>query len=306
LIEFAADQCDELIVSMSYTKDDPIDPALRKEWLVELLKVNQAVKVETIADDFDNEYLDWNERTEIWAKVLRERYPSVQFIFSSEPYGELLAMHLGATAITFDAERSKVPISASKIRTNPILYWDYIPKLVQRYFVVKICLYGAESTGKSTMAKLLAEKYNTEFVPEVAREIISSNDFTIEDIIAIGHAQTNRVKEKLKTANRFLFCDTDLITTQIYSKHYLGEVPPVLVDLVKEIQYDLYFLFDIDVPWINDGLRDLGNQRIEMMKVFEAELSNRNIIPILVKGTWKEREVIINHQLKHFDSRIED
>ena len=38
LIEFAAAQCDELIVSMSYTNQDPIHPDLRKNWLMELLK----------------------------------------------------------------------------------------------------------------------------------------------------------------------------------------------------------------------------------------------------------------------------
>src|SRR4051812_48110936 len=91
-----------------------------------------------------------------------------------------------------------------------------------------ICFYGPESTGKSTMAKHFAQLYNTEFVPEVARELITSNDFTIDDIIRIGHAQTERIKEKLKTSNKFLFCDTDLITTQIYSKKYLGVVPEVL------------------------------------------------------------------------------
>src|SRR6478735_7445631 len=91
-----------------------------------------------------------------------------------------------------------------------------------------ICFYGPESTGKSTMAKHFATLYKTEFVPEVARELISSNDFTIDDIIRIGNAQTQRIKEKLKTANKFLFCDTDLITTQIYSKKYLVVIPEIL------------------------------------------------------------------------------
>src|SRR6516165_2870543 len=108
---------------------------------------------------------------------------------------------------------------------------------------ILICFYGPESTGKSTMAKHFAELYDTEFVPEVAREIISSNDFSIDDIIRIGHAQTERVKEKLKTADKFLFCDTDLITTQIYSKKYLGVIPEILFKLENEIQYDKYFLF---------------------------------------------------------------
>jgi HTH-type transcriptional repressor of NAD biosynthesis genes len=160
-----------------------------------------------------------------------------------------------------------------------------------------ICFYGPESTGKSTMAKHFAQLYNTEFVPEVARELITSNDFTVDDIIRIAHAQTERVKMKLKTANKFLFCDTDLITTQIYSKKYLGMVPEALYQLESEIQYDKYFLFDIDVPWIADGLRDLSNQREAMLKIFEDELTKRQIQFVRVKGDWKEREKIIKTEL---------
>lgn len=302
LIEFASKQCDELIVSMSFTNEDPISPNLRKDWLVELLKDLKAINVETIHDNFDNRALDWDARTKTWAEVLTKRYPPIQVVFSSEPYGKFLASHLKANAVSFDPDRIKVPVSATMIRSNPIQYWDFIPKNVQPYFVTKVCFYGPESTGKSMMAKTLAAKFNTEFVPEVAREMITSNDFSLDDIIKIGQVQTTRIKEKLITANRYLFCDTDVITTQIYSRHYLGEVPPILYNLEKEIQYDLYFLFDVDVPWVNDGLRDLGTQRQEMMRIFKNELSARNISYALVTGNWNEREEKIVQRLKAFES----
>ena len=150
------------------------------------------------------------------------------------------------------------------------------------------------------MAKHFAEIYHTEFVPEVAREIISSNDFTVDDIIRIGQEQTQRVKEKIKTANHFLFCDTDLITTQIYSKEYLGVVPSILFELEKQIHYDHYFLFGIDVPWVADGLRDLATQRAEMMRQFEGELRKRGIQFIEVKGSWTEREKIIKKEIEKY------
>ncbi|MBS1491662.1 MAG: ATP-binding protein [Bacteroidetes bacterium] len=169
--------------------------------------------------------------------------------------------------------------------------------MAERMKVVLICFYGPESTGKSTMAKRMAEIYRTEFVPEVSRELISSNDFSVDDVIRIGKAQTQRIKEKIKTANRILFCDTDLITTQIYSRQYLDVVPEILYELEKQIRYDKYFLFDIDVPWVDDGLRDLGNKRNEMMKIFEDELTKRSIQPIKVSGSWSERERIIRKEI---------
>ena len=160
-----------------------------------------------------------------------------------------------------------------------------------------ICFYGPESTGKSTMAKHFAELYDTEFVPEVARELISSNNFSIDDIIRIGQAQTDRVKEKLKTSNKFLFCDTDLITTQIYSKKYLRGVPEILFELESEIHYHKYFLFDIDVPWVADGLRDLGERREEMFTVFKKELEVRSIPYKLVSGNWEKRKMIVKKEI---------
>lgn len=155
---------------------------------------------------------------------------------------------------------------------------------------VLICFYGPESTGKSTLARRMAQRYHTEYVPEVAKEIINSNTFTAEDIVRIGRAQTDRTLQKAAIANRVLFCDTDVITTAIYSEVYLGMAPKVLKDFEKEVTYDQYFLFDIDVPWVPDGLRDLGEKRAEMFDRFKRELERRKIPYILVAGSYEDRE----------------
>lgn len=156
-----------------------------------------------------------------------------------------------------------------------------------------ICLYGPESTGKSEMAQKLAARYQTVFVPETAREIVTTNKFNREDIIEIGRRQTARIFEKMREANRMLFCDTDLITTQIYSRHYLKVVPPILFQFENMVTYDHYFLFQTDVPWVADGLRDLGDRRGEMFERFKSELDRRKLNYTLVSGKWPEREEII-------------
>ncbi len=81
----------------------------------------------------------------------------------------------------------------------------------------------------------------------------------------------------------------------------MGTVPEILFELEKVTQYDLYFLFDIDVPWVPDGIRDLNDKREEMMRIFKEELIKRKIPFILVKGTWAQREEIIK---KAVDSLI--
>ncbi len=297
LIRFAAAHCDELIVSMSSTPRDLIDPALRLSWIKTIFQEDSSIKPAMILDDFDDESLPLDKRTKVWADFIRRTYPSIDIVFSSETYGAPFAHHLGAKHIAFDQDRKYVPISATKIRQHPFRYWNYIPSVVRPYFVKKLCFYGAESTGKSTLAKRMAELYNTELVPEVAREIISSNEFTLEDIVTIGYAHAARIEEKTRIANKLLFCDTDAITTQIYSQHYLGAVPEVLYELEKAVQYDVYFLFDIDVPWVADDLRDLGHQREAMFNVFKEALEVRNIPYVLVRGSYEEREAIVRKEI---------
>lgn len=159
--------------------------------------------------------------------------------------------------------------------------------------IIKICLYGPESVGKSGMAIQLAEMFSTNYVLEVARNFIKTNDFSLDDIIKIGEAQTKLVIEAEKLSNKILFCDTDLITTKIYSQYYLHTYPEILDDLEKKLVYDQYFLLDIDIPWVADGLRDLGHKREEMYEIFKNELEKRAIEYIKVSGEWEQRTKII-------------
>ena len=308
LIEFAARQCDEVIVSISHAKDDPIDPELRLGWLQEIFRDRPNIKSFIIDDNFDDPQQPLAERTKIWAEFIQRTYPPIDLVFSSENYGEPFAANLNAKHVSFDPDRKQFPVSATQIRNAPFQFWNFIPDEVKPHFVKKISLYGAESTGKSVMAKKMAEKYHTVFVPEVAREMITSNKFNREDIIAIGREQTARIFKQARKANRILFCDTDVITTQIYSRHYLKVVPPVLYEFERMVQYDLYFLFDIDTPWVSDGLRDQGSAeaRKAMHAIFKEELNRRNIGYIDVHGTWQEREEIVTDAVnKLFESELE-
>lgn len=164
--------------------------------------------------------------------------------------------------------------------------------------IVKVCFYGPESTGKTTMAAEMARRFQTIFVPEVSRELLDSNTFTPDDIARVGKAQTERILELEPQANRLLICDTDILTTRIYAQHYLGTYPPILDELELLVSFDRYFLFDIDVPWISDGLRDLGDQREHMMHLFRDALVQRNITPVIVRGTYSERADQVERNLR--------
>lgn len=290
LIEYACNHCDEVIVSMSYTAADPIPGEVRFDWVKATIAHEKKARPHIVLDNFDDESLPIEERTRIWSDFIRRVYPKIDYVISSEPYGLPFAKHLGAHHLSFDPDRKRIPVSASMIRKKPLTYWNYIVAAARPFFVAKVCLYGAESTGKSTLTQRLSQHYNTTHVPEVAREMITSNEFSIKDIIAIGNAHHERIEQQSRLANKLLFCDTDAITTQIYSRHYLGVIPDELFEIEQKTTYALYFVMDIDVPWVADGLRDLGHRRQEMMRVFKDALLERNIPFIMVSGDFATRE----------------
>jgi HTH-type transcriptional repressor of NAD biosynthesis genes len=112
------------------------------------------------------------EVSQLWANKILSLIPDLDYIISSEPYGAYLAEYLQCESIFYDIARTITNISASLIRQHPLRYWDYIADSAKPYFVKKICIYGSESTGKSTLTVNLAQYFKTNYVPEMAREVI--------------------------------------------------------------------------------------------------------------------------------------
>lgn len=162
--------------------------------------------------------------------------------------------------------------------------------------IIRIVLFGPESTGKTTMSELLAKHYNTVWVPEFAREYLqekwNNERKTCEDadLIPIAQGQIALENKLAKKADRVLICDTDLLETKVYSEEYYGGfVHPNLDKFAVQNQYDLYLLTNIDTPWEADDLRDRPDQRIEMYRAFESALISNNRPYIKLNGSIRER-----------------
>ncbi|RNC92520.1 MAG: DUF4301 family protein [Allomuricauda sp.] len=162
--------------------------------------------------------------------------------------------------------------------------------------IVKIVVFGPESTGKTTLAKQLAEHYKTHWVPEYARDYLQKKwdqeqkVCELKDLIPIAQGQMKLENELLAKANKLLVCDTDILETMVYSQAYFeGYVDPLLEKYAVQNQYDLYFLTDIDVPWVKDDLRDRPDKRAEMFTLFETALTAHNRNFVILKGNEKQR-----------------
>ncbi|WP_324025066.1 ATP-binding protein [Maribacter sp. BPC-D8] len=169
--------------------------------------------------------------------------------------------------------------------------------------VLKVVLFGPESTGKTTLSEQLARHYHTVWVPEYARDYLqdkwNNERKTCEphDLLPIAEGQMALENKLAKKATDILICDTDLLETKVYSEaYYIGDCDPVLEKYALENTYDLYLLTYIDIPWEADDLRDKPTEREEMFNYFKDTLEKYGKNFITLKGNKKQRlEKAINH-----------
>ncbi|SCY36286.1 nicotinamide-nucleotide adenylyltransferase, NadR type [Nonlabens sp. Hel1_33_55] len=160
---------------------------------------------------------------------------------------------------------------------------------------LRIVLYGPESTGKSTLAQQLSAHYREPQVEEFARdylqELFDQNGHicTYDDILPIAIGQRTAENIASAKANKFLFCDTDIVETYVYSMAYFDKVPAELIAAIKKSKYDHYVLLDVDTPWTDDDLRDKPNERKEMFNRFEAALQEYGYKYTKVSGLGENR-----------------
>lgn len=169
--------------------------------------------------------------------------------------------------------------------------------------ILKVVLFGPESTGKTTLSQQLAQHYNTVWVPEYARDYLqkkwNNERKTCEpkDLLPIAEGQMRLENELTKKATNILICDTDLLETKVYwEAYYVGDCDPILEKYALQNTYDLYLLTYIDIPWEADDLRDKPTERKEMFSYFKGTLEKYGKNFIILKGNKKERlEKAVNH-----------
>lgn len=273
----AATQCKKLYVVVSdndritkleckKNKLRPMDLAIRAKWLSIELQSFKHIEVlmldETEVPDYPN---GWG----MWSRKLIELIPEkFDVIFGGEP--EYLEQHVvnfpGIKYEIFDYKRARYPISATKIRDNPLKYWDYILGSSRYNFAKRVLITGTESCGKSTITNYLGKIYHTSWTNEVGRyyseKYLGGNEnvFSVEDFEHIAFMQHMEDNKALKTCNKVVFFDTDAVVTQYYLYEYLRGYSKNIEQFVDPGKYDKVLLFTPDTEWVDDGLRFLSDQ----------------------------------------------
>jgi HTH-type transcriptional regulator, transcriptional repressor of NAD biosynthesis genes len=288
LVEVARHLCDELTVVVGTLAREPIPGALRHRWMTELCPGARVVHLTDENPQLPEEHPDF---WAIWrTSLLGALGTGPTHVFASEAYGERLAAELGAQFVPVDPARAALPVSGTAIRRDPWAQWRYLPRIVRPYFLRRICVFGPESTGKTTLATRLAAHYGTVAVPEYARAYLEARRGRLEtdDIDAIGRGQIAVEEALALEADRRLICDTDALTTCVWSEALFGRVSGWLA-AAADRSYDLTLLCDVDVPWIADPVRYLPHERASFFARCEQALRDRGRRYVVVRGSWDER-----------------
>ena len=161
---------------------------------------------------------------------------------------------------------------------------------------LKIAFTGPESSGKTTMAELIAKAYSTSFIPEYAREFLKAKTtYTLTDLDEIAKQQVELCKT---SKNTLLISDTEMAVMLIWSQEKFKEVSPTIQSYWESQDFDHLFLCAPDIPWEADKLRENPLDRERLLVLYEVVLENSKKPFTILKGTIEQRIIACKKQME--------
>jgi nicotinamide riboside kinase len=156
----------------------------------------------------------------------------------------------------------------------------------------KVVVTGPESTGKTEICKYLAASFETEFIPEYARQYIASlnRPYTFADVEKIARVQVEQLRQQREGCLPILFLDTYLIITKVWFREVYGRIPDWIDDSLAEAGIDLFLLCYFDIDWIPDPLRENpGPRRAFLYESYLKEIEQLGKPYEVIRGRGAER-----------------
>ena len=294
LIRAARALVDELTVLVCWLPGDAIAGETRLAWMRELLPDCRVLGHGAIVPQAPE---DSAQFWPIWRAIVAEAHPEpIDYLFAGEDYGAQLARQVGGLFVPLGGRvlgLSGDPLaglSASAVCADPAAHWPYLPDPVQAHYRRTICLHGAESTGKTTLAALLARETGALTVGEYGRSHceVHRGPLSLGDLLLIGRAQQAMIAAAAQWAGPLLLADTDALMTAAWVAMLLGERPEELMVAPKA---DLYLLLEPDLPWIDDGARFFSDpaDRHRFARIVEQVLVDAGVPFVRIAGQGPER-----------------
>lgn len=168
---------------------------------------------------------------------------------------------------------------------------------------IRIAVTGPESTGKTTLALQLAEKYKGQYIPELAREYVEKlpHHYTYADVEEIAKRQVEQYLATQISSERLFVFDTWLIITKVWFKWVFDKTPAWLDQQIRECPIDLFLLCLPDLPWEPDPVRENGGEnRLKLLDLYKKELHYYGFAYIEIGGVGEQRLQSALHALENY------
>lgn len=159
-----------------------------------------------------------------------------------------------------------------------------------------VCLLGAECTGKTTLARQLADQCRSLWVDEYLRAFCVEKERTPTraEQLHILQTQARHEDEALEQARQhqcaYVFCDTAPLLTAIYSDFCFSDRSLYARARRLHSRYALTLLLEPDIPWQADGLqRDGAHVRGPVHALIARELAALPGVTVRIAGTGRDR-----------------
>ena len=227
-------------------------------------------------------------------------------VIGSEEYIPEFARSLGATPVQLERIGG---INGSTIRANPYGHLDDLPESSRNYYferyAEKVVFVGAESTGKSTTAFRCATDLNGAYIPEYGAEVFRRQGGVLTDPELweeIVDGQTKREDAAVKDdwLYKYIFCDTEAITTKYFMYWMLGYASEYVKEAASNSakRYKHWFLCDDGIPFDGSNMRGPEEVRKVHQGMLKMMLNEAGIEYITLRGSTEDRVAKVNAVLQ--------
>jgi HTH-type transcriptional repressor of NAD biosynthesis genes len=293
MINFALSKCDVLTVLVCCSDNENIPDVVRSAWIRRSFEKEENVEVRTF-NYLERELPNTSEPSElvskIWADTFKNLFPDYSLVITSEEYGNYVASFMNIQHIAFDIPKQLFPVSATAVRNDVFVNWNFLPDSVKPDFAIKVVLLGTESTGKTTLTEKLSKHFNCSLVLEAARDIIAdSNSCSFEDLQLVAAEHAQRIDKTILAHCPLVLIDTDIHTTKSYSRFIFDKELEVSSAIYNSNRAALYLYLNNDVEYLQDGTRLSEAARNLLDRSHRQVLTEHTIDLVEIKGDWDER-----------------
>jgi nicotinamide riboside kinase len=140
--------------------------------------------------------------------------------------------------------------------------------------IMKIAIIGAESTGKTALATLIADRYGAKLIAEYARKYVDELEegVNMSDVYQIAQQQIFEYQKVSEDSKAFYVFDTTILTSIIWLEDKYSVFDEDLFNTWKNQNFDLILLCLPDLPWEFDPQRTDAHRRMQLHEKYTTLL----------------------------------